>query len=64
MARTYEQEKAYHARRAQALASEMEAALDAGDADRFMAAYETSFRYLKKKQRVLFYIRFLERSKL
>ena len=62
MARTYAQEKAYCIRRAQALVSEMEAALAADDAERFKAAYESSRRYLTRKQRKPLYIRFLERS--
>lgn len=61
MARSYEQEKAYSIRRAQALVSEMEAALAANDAERFKAAYESSRRYLTQKQRKPLYIRFLER---
>ena len=61
MARTYEEEKAYCERRAQALVSEMDAALASNDAERFKAAYESSQRYLTKKQRMPLYIRFLER---
>lgn len=61
MARSYEKEKAYRERRAQALVSEMEAALAANDAERFKAAYESSRRYLTKKQRMPLYIRYLER---
>lgn len=59
--RTWAQEKEYNARRAQQLGAEMEAAIEANDLRRFLAAYETSFRYMPKKQRSKYYIKMLER---
>lgn len=60
MARTYAQEKEYCTQRAQELTAEMEAALEAGDAERFKAAYGSSFRYMTRQQRKPLYIRFLQ----
>lgn len=62
MARTWEQEKAYCQRRSAHLADEMEAAIEAGDSDRFKAAYGSALRYMSKKQRHPLYIKFLERN--
>ena len=58
--KTWEQEKAYRARRAQALAAEMEQAIAAGDKNRFEAAYSTAMRYMNKKERSPYYIKALE----
>lgn len=59
MARTYEKEKAYTERRAAQLAEEMEQAIADNDKDRFLAAYNTAFRYMNKKQRSPYYLRML-----
>lgn len=61
--KTWAQEKAYNERRAQQLCAEMEAAIETNDTQRFLAAYERSFRYMTKKQRSPFYIRMIERRK-
>lgn len=57
----WEKEKAYCATRAKALTEQMEAAIEANDKERFVAAYETSARYMTKKQRKPYYIRFIKR---
>ena len=59
MARTWAQEKAYNARRAEALGAEMDAAIEAGDHDRFTAAYQTAMRYMTVKQRSVYFRRWL-----
>lgn len=59
MARTWEQEKAYARKRAQVLAAEMDAAIEANDRNRFEAAYQTSMRYMTVKERSVYYLRFL-----
>lgn len=59
---SWEQEKAYCARRARELTAEMEAAIEAADKDRFLAAHQTSARYMTRKARAALYRRFLERS--
>ena len=59
MARTWEQEKAYCAQRAEALAEAMETAILRLDADGFKAAYSAAARYMGKKQRQELYRRFL-----
>lgn len=61
MAYSWEKEKAYCERRAQEFAAEMEAAVDAADRDRFLAAFRDSARYLSRKQRNQFYLQFLGR---
>lgn len=47
---TWEQEKAYCAKRASELKTEMEAAIAASDKERFTKAFETAQRYMKKKE--------------
>ena len=59
MAKTWEQEKAYCARRAEALGAEMDAAIEAGDRDRFTVAYQTAMRYMTVKQRSVYFMRWL-----
>ncbi len=59
MARTWAQEKAYTARRAEALGAEMDAAIETGDRDRFTAAYQTAMRYMTVKQRSVYFRRWL-----
>lgn len=61
MKRSWKQEKAYCARRAQELGAEMEAAIERGDRERFKAAYEASARYMTQAQRRRIYIRFLKK---
>lgn len=56
---TWEKEKAYCARRAEALAQDMESAIARLDTDGFIKAYHTAARYMTKKQRSVFYKRFL-----
>ena len=55
----WEKEKAYCARRAEALAQEMENAIARLDVDDFKQAYTTAARYMKKGQRQELYRRFL-----
>lgn len=62
MARSYEHEKDYCARRGRKLTAEMEKAIEAVDRERFVVAFSESARYLLKKQRFDLYRRFLERS--
>lgn len=59
MKKTWEQEKAYCAKRAQELAAEMETAIETVDEEKFTAAYQTAMRYMNKKQRSPYYMRFL-----
>lgn len=59
MAKTWEQEKAYCARRAEALGAEMDAAIETGDRDRFTAAYQKAMRYMTVKQRSTYFTRWL-----
>ena len=60
--RTWEQEKAYRARRAEQIAVEMEASIAAYDKDRFLAAWEKAMIYMNKKQRMPYYIRMLKQG--
>lgn len=60
--RTWEQEKAYRARRAEQIAAEMEASLQAHDRDRFLAAFEKAMIYMTKKQYKPYYMRLLEQE--
>lgn len=62
MKRTWEQEKAYRARRAEQIAIEMDAAIEAEDLDRFAAAWEKAMYYMTGKQRRPYYIRMLEKG--
>lgn len=55
----WEKEKAYAAKRAAELGAEMDAAIEAFDQNRFDAAYQTSMRYMTKKQRSGYHRRFL-----
>ena len=55
----WDKEKAYTAKRAAELAVEMDKAIEAFDQNRFEAAYQTSLRYMGKKQRQEYYKRFL-----
>ena len=59
MAKTWELEKAYCARRAEALGAEMDAAIETGDRDRFTAAYHKAMRYMTVKQRSTYFTRWL-----
>ena len=56
---SWDKEKAYTAKRAAELGAEMDAAIEAFDKDRFEAAFQTSLRYMTKKQRSVYYKRFL-----
>lgn len=62
MTRTWEQEKAYTARRAQQLAAQMEQAIADNDKSAFLNAYATSMRYMPRKQRGTYYRRFLAQN--
>jgi len=59
MGKTWEQEKAYRAKRAQALGVEMDAAIESMDRERFEKAHTTAMLYMKKKERSDYYKRFL-----
>lgn len=61
MTRTWNQEKAYNAKRAEALVIEMNQAIETADKDRFEKAFVTSMRYMKKKERGVYYRRFIEK---
>ena len=63
MAKTWEQEKAYCARRAEALGAEMDAAIETGDRDRFTVAYQKVMRYMTVRQRSTYYRRWLQSPK-
>lgn len=58
----WEKEKAYTAKRAAELGTEMDAAIEAGDRERFDNAFQTAMRYMNKKQRNGYYMRFLMRK--
>ena len=60
MKRTWEQEKAYRARRAAVLGEELEAAIRDLDKDRFQRAFTTAINYMNKPERSSYYRRFLE----
>lgn len=62
MKRTWEQEKAYRARRAAQATAEMDAAIETGDKDRFLAAWDVAMRYMNARQRDPYYIRMLEKA--
>ena len=51
MARTWEQEKAYRAKRADAVREELAQAIANVDAEAFRAACERAFNYLKQGER-------------
>ena len=55
----WEKEKARNARRAQELSAAMETAIANRDREQFEQAYTTAFRYMTKRQRSPYYIRFL-----
>lgn len=59
---SWEKEKAYKAKRAAAAAQEMEAAIEAVDLPRFLAAYETAMRYMNARPRNQYYRRMLAAS--
>lgn len=61
MARTWEQEKAYGARRANQAIIEMERAIRDTDIDRFTAAWNVAMRYMRKKERMPYYYRMLQK---
>ena len=63
MKKTWEQEKEYIAKRAEALGHEMDQAIEAADKDRFEEAFVKSMRYMKKKERLTYYKRFLEKMR-
>ena len=62
MKRTWEQEKAYRARRAEQIAADMDRAIEANDKDGFLAAWEKAMIYMNKRQRSPYYIRMLEKN--
>lgn len=62
MKRTWEQEKAYKARKALEIGAEMDKAIEANDKERFFAAWEKAMIHMGVKQRRPYYIRMLERS--
>jgi len=57
--KTWEQEKAYVARKAQEYGAEMDAAIEAVDKDRFNAAFMKSMRYMRKRQHGEYMKRFI-----
>ncbi len=63
MKKTWEQEKAYCAKRAQELGAEMDAAIENTDRERFDKAYTTAMRYMKNKERSGYYKRFLTKMR-
>lgn len=63
MKKTWEQEKAYCAKRAQELGAEMDAAIENVDRERFDKAYTTAMRYMKNKERSSYYKRFLTKMR-
>ena len=63
MAKTWEQEKAYCAQRAQELGAEMDAAIETMDRERFDKAHTTAMRYMKNKERSDYYKRFLTKMR-
>ena len=62
MKRTWEQEKAYNAKRAQQAIAEMEQAIETYDVNRFEAAWQVAMRYMNKKQRTPYYIKMLQKG--
>lgn len=60
--RTWEQEKAYRAKRAGQAVREMELAISVYDVERFLAAWEDAMRYMTKKERSPYYIRMLQKG--
>ena len=61
--RTWEQEKAYCAKRAEELKAEMTRATENVDLAAFTEAYEKSMRYMKVKERRRLYVAFTAYSK-
>ena len=59
MKRTWEQEKAYVARKAQEYGAAMDEAIEAVDKDRFNEAFMKSFRYMSKRQHGEYMKRFI-----
>ena len=62
MARTWEREKRYRAKRAAQAVAEMEAAIEVYDVPRFLAAWDVAMRYMNVKDRRPYYIRMLKRG--
>ena len=58
----WEQEKAWRAKRAAALGTEMDQAIEAADKERFQDAFVKAMNYMKKKDRIAYYKRFLEKT--
>ena len=59
MKKTWEQEKAYYAKRAQEAVAEMKQAISTADKARFEKAYQVALRYMTQKERRPYYIQFL-----
>lgn len=59
MKRTWEQEKAYTARKAQEYGAEMDAAIEAVDKDMFNTAFGKSFYCMRKRQHDEYMKRFI-----
>ena len=57
--RTWEQEKAYRAKRAAQAIAEMEQATATIDLERFDKAWQVAMRYMNKRERSPYYIAFL-----
>ena len=61
MARTWEREKWYRAKRAAQAVAEMEVAIETYDVPRFLAAWDVAMMYMNVTERRPYYIRMLER---
>lgn len=60
--KTWEQEKAYCAKRAKELTAQMEAAIKTSDLKEFEKAYQTAMRYMTKKQLNPLYMRMIRKA--
>lgn len=58
---SWEKEKACCKKRAEELAAEMDQAILSADRERFERAFQTAMRYMTKRERALYYRRFIER---
>lgn len=60
--KTWEREKAYCRKRASELKTEMEAAIETSDKERFTKAYQTAMRYMTKKELKPLYMGFIRKA--
>ena len=61
MARTWEKEKAYRAKRAVTLGAELDRAIENADKEAFGQAYRTALGYMTKAERTTYMKRFLQK---